>query len=131
MNTKLTDFLNKTFPNLYRGHYGRGMGFECGDGWFDIIAELSTKLEAEIMKQPEEDRQYVMASQVKEKYGTLSFYMSQETDEMSKLISEAEDKSDKVCEECGQVGKIRHGSWTMTLCDIHFDAREKKYIERV
>jgi len=126
MNTKLTEMLNQTFPNLYRGPRGRGMGFECGDGWFDLIAELSTKLEAEIMKQTEEDRQYVMASQVKEKFGTLRFYMSQETDEMSKLINEAEDKSAETCEQCGNKGELRQDGWWSTLCDTHHQEREKE-----
>jgi len=125
MKTELTDFLNQTFPNLYRGPRGRGMGFECGDGWFDLIAELSKKLEAEIMKQPVDDQQYIMASQVKEKFGTLRFYMSTETDEMSKLINEAEDKSAETCEVCGAKGELHQDGWWSTLCDKCHDDRKK------
>lgn len=57
------------------------------------------------------------ASQVKEKFGTLSFYMSSATDEMYKLISEAERKSGETCEDCGAPGKRRGGGWIVTMCD--------------
>lgn len=115
MKTELTDFLNETFPNLYKSHYGRGMGFECGDGWFSLIYDLSYKLEKEIEKLPEEERP--IATQVKEKFGTLRFYMSSETDEMDKLISDAETKSETICEMCGDKALLRQDGWWATLCD--------------
>ncbi len=59
------------------------------------------------------------ASQTKEKYGTLRFYMTSETEEMSKYISEAENLSAKTCEDCGAPGKYRNGGWVATLCDEH------------
>lgn len=119
MNTKLTDFLNETFPNLYRGPMKKGMWFEHDDGWFSIIYDLSYKLEKEIVKMPQEDRDlgFGSASQVKEKFGTLRFYMSSETDEMSKFIQEAENKSGITCEKCGDKGHLRSDGWMKTLCD--------------
>lgn len=57
------------------------------------------------------------ASQVKEKFGTLRFYMTCETDEMDKLIQEAEHLSAVTCEECGEPGELRGTSWLTTLCD--------------
>lgn len=57
------------------------------------------------------------AVQVKEKFGTLSFYMSSGNDEIWNLIREAERKSAKTCEECGKPGKLRGGGWIKTLCD--------------
>ena len=57
------------------------------------------------------------ASQVKEKYGELCFYMTSATDEMFKLIDQAERESKTICEDCGQPGKLRKGSWLRTLCD--------------
>lgn len=60
---------------------------------------------------------YPRASQVKEKYGTLSFYMTHGTDEIFDLIGDAERKSAKVCEDCGKKGKLRTDrSWIKTLC---------------
>jgi len=123
MRDELDEKLVKEFPNLYRNRNG-GMrttcmywGFEHGDGWFDIIYELSAKLEKLILEIPKEDREWTCASQVKEKYGTLRFYMTMETDEMSTFISEAERKSEITCETCGKPGEIRGRGWLMCICD--------------
>jgi len=63
------------------------------------------------------EHRHPRASQVKEKFGTLSFYMSSATDEMWDLISEAERKSGETCEDCGAPGRRRGGGWIVTLCD--------------
>jgi len=62
---------------------------------------------------PEQPR----AFQVKEKYGTLRFYMDLPTDEMFSLIDEAEEQSAHTCEVCGKPGEERYGGWVSTLCD--------------
>lgn len=64
-------------------------------------------------------RHSICASQVKEKYATLHFYMTAATDEMWKLIKEAEEKSSKICEACGKPGSVRDNGWLQTLCDMH------------
>lgn len=124
MKKELDERLIKAFPNLYRQR-GDDMrvtamcwGFEIGDGWFDIIWSLSEKLEDEILKIPEPERKSVCASQVKEKYGTLRFHMTRETDEMSKLIGEACQKTHTTCEDCGQQGKVRDpDGWVTVRCN--------------
>lgn len=67
----------------------------------------------------EYDANYPRASQVKEKFGTLRFYMSSSNDKIEKLIDEAERKSAITCEECGEPGVLRGGGWLKTLCDKH------------
>jgi hypothetical protein len=126
MYKELDDQLCKAFPNLYKDRYASMQGtcmcwgFSCGEGWFKIIYDLSEKLEAEILKLPPEERPYCCASQVKEKYGTLRFYLSASTDEMEKLISEACKKSARTCEECGKRGCVRvDGGWYFTACKKH------------
>lgn len=57
------------------------------------------------------------ASQVKEKFGELCFYMSGATAEIYKITHEAERKSAITCENCGQPGKLREEGWLFTLCD--------------
>jgi len=74
------------------------------------------------------------ASQVKEKFGTLRFYMTSGTEEMYNLIHEAEEKSGTICEDCGKPGKIRHGGWIRTLCDECCtkdgrDAKEEEWLD--
>jgi hypothetical protein len=48
---------------------------------------------------------------------SLRFYMTTETDEIEKLISEAEDASAVTCECCGAAGTLRTQGWCFTLCD--------------
>jgi hypothetical protein len=126
MRKEYDEQLCREFPNLYKNRFGSMAetcmcwGFDCDDGWFQLIYDLSKKLEAEILKQPEEGRQCFRASQVKEKFGGLRFYMDSQTDEMSGFIREAEDKSEETCEVCGAPGKIRvHHRWYYCSCEEH------------
>lgn len=91
-------------------------GFECGDGWYELIRELCEELKELIPEDAEEEFEVV---QVKEKFGGLRFYTNWATEEMYEKIEEAEGKSFKICEECGQPGKVRGGGWIRTLCDYH------------
>lgn len=114
MDEKKTEHLLKSYPKLYRNR----MYFACGDGWFEIIDELSKNLEPLIEEIEGLDEVWMpYVTDVKEKWGTLRFYMSCETDKMSKFIREAELKSKVTCEACGSPGKIRGGHWIVTLCD--------------
>jgi hypothetical protein len=125
MSPDLDAKLCADFPLLYSARHAdmrhtlSHVGFETGDGWFDIIYELSAELEQLIEKLPPEERNNYYAVQVKEKFGLLNFYMSRATEEMRSLIGEAEGKSASTCEECGQPGKLRDGRWLKTLCEAH------------
>jgi hypothetical protein len=125
MSPDLDAKLCADFPLLYSVRYASTrhtlshVGFETGDGWFNIIYELSAKLENLIETLPPEERNTYYAVQVKEKFGLLNFYMSRATEEMRSLIGEAEGKSVSTCEECGQPGKLRGGRWLKTLCEAH------------
>jgi hypothetical protein len=119
MNAEHTKHLLKTYPKLYR-QYSLPMsetcmcwGFECGDGWFKIIENLSKVL-------IELDDKYCTTSealQVKEKFGTLRFYCQSGTEFHERAIDEAERLSSVTCEDCGSPGVLRRGSWLRTLCD--------------
>lgn len=127
MNKQNTKTLFERYPRLYRAH---GMsirdnpisfGFECGDGWFELIDKLSLQIETEFMRLsvqqniPEDD--LPMAVQVKEKFGGLRFYMSATTDVVSALITKAKEEAERTCEQCGAPGTLRNSGWMMTLCD--------------
>ena len=79
MNAEHTKSLWESFPILYKGRYETlrtsliPFGFECGDGWYYPIQELSAKLEG-INALLRKHKVYIQAVQVKEKYGTLRFY---------------------------------------------------------
>ena len=103
--------IKRQCPKLYRGD----VIFECGRGWSDIILDLSLKIEEILNKNPEENEMY--AVQIKEKYGTLRFYMSCETDEIIDLISDTEALSSQTCESCGAPARMRGFRWVETKCD--------------
>ncbi len=122
MNTELDAALCRDFPLLYSQRRGRMdetcmcWGFSCGDGWEPIIRRLSEKLEPLIAALPDSEERPT-AMQVKEKFGTLRFYLWSETNEMTNAIQAAEDESAATCESCGSPGTLRSGGWLQTLCD--------------
>lgn len=54
--------------------------------------------------------------QVKEKFGTLRFYVSSAPEWIHALINHAEHMSEHTCEDCGHRGSLRQGDWLLTLC---------------
>ena len=101
--------LIEKYPELYEDcKY-----FDTGDGWFKLIDDLSAK----IMEIAKEKGLNPYATQVKEKYGTLRFYISGATDEILELIDEAERKSAETCELCGEPGKRIGTAWFTVRCD--------------
>lgn len=201
MKKQLQDKLYEDFSLLY-GDRNKSMqvtcmcwGIETGDGWYDLIRELSEKLNKQIEKYAEDnpnlrcyncgcakDRHYASrsynpgkclhirreprkryfrrsrhlpwyrrllnpfmtllnwfhymfnydltacycegydpsiprASQVKEKFGTLRFYMTSELPGMHEHIREAERQSAETCELCGAPGKVIDGGWITTRCE--------------
>lgn len=106
MKKELDNALCAKFPLLYRARNGSKMdtcmcwGFP-GGGWYQLIHDLSEKLESMIKDLPEDQQKLYYADQVKEKFGTLRFYMSRATEQMNLAIDEAENLSTKTCEDCG------------------------------
>ena len=88
----------------------------------EALDEAKAKLDEETAKVP-------VASQVKEKFGGLRFYVNGATDKHWNYISVAENMSYRTCEECGAPGKRYTDGWHRTLCDIHaeMDGREEEY----
>lgn len=127
MHKELDEALVRDFPELYADRYADMQttamcwGFECNAGWEPLIRKLSEQLTflAKV------ERVEVKASQVKEKYGTLSFYTHGATEIMQACIHEAERISSQTCEECGKYGRLRDKGWLATLCAKH--AYENNY----
>lgn len=93
------------------------LGFECGDGWFDLIDILSAQLSELDPIDNGEGIHPIRAVQVKEKYGTLRFYVGAATNEATALIDFAEALSARICETCGNRGRGYGTAWLKTLCD--------------
>lgn len=94
-------------------------GFECGDGWADLLVELCEKIQQYLNTLPKDVANDIVALQVKEKYGTLRFYVAYYDETVEAFIQEAEQKSSCICEQCGKPGKVRGSRWYYTACDEH------------
>lgn len=111
MNDENTKKLVTRYPNLFRHTFY----FECHDGWFDLIDKCA--------KQITELDKSIVASQVKEKYGTLRFYIcpteSDNFDKVCEIIATYEDKSASTCEMCGGLGTLKKKlGWYRTICNL-------------
>jgi hypothetical protein len=84
------------------------------------LDELRDKMVMEEMEVP-------VASQVKEKFGGLRFYVDGANKEHHNFIWFAENMSYRTCEECGAPGKLYTGGWHRTLCKTH--AEEMGYYD--
>lgn len=104
MNDILTEQMYAEFPDLYRGRTrpprdsAMCWGFECGDGWYQILYDLSKELTDYMLQHPPL-RLEVM--QVKSKFGNLRFHLDYSDLVTEEIISRARDRSDLVCEVTG------------------------------
>lgn len=91
--------------------------FECNEGWRDLLDNLCFVIEAKIKSSKLED---MYAVQVKEKFGTLRFYMTLSNDFIDGAINMAERQSAHICEICGNQGKTENLKGMLkTLCKDH------------
>jgi hypothetical protein len=121
-NKSCWDALRKECPLLYPSE----IEFECGPGWYNLIFDLSRKIETILEREQAFRCSYEYkehwptkkyAVHVKEKYGTMRFYMSSETWEISELIEDAEALSSQTCEMCGNWAKMRGHEFMYVRCD--------------
>ena len=113
-------------PNLYWNH----CWLDCGPGWDWIILDLSRHLEKIIVNGLKKGvwypDYYPVCAEVREKMGSLRFYMYDSTPEMDELIEEAESASTQTCEMCGCSGKMRNeGCRYIVRCDICFQRQKE------
>lgn len=110
MTPENTMKLYSAFPGLYRGkdktlqESMMSFGFDCGDGWFDLIWRLSNDIEAVVRREEidPESSDWPEASGIKQKFGTLRFHVRNANDEIMNLIDEALEESAMICEKTGK-----------------------------
>lgn len=144
MRRELDELLCAKYPKIFVNRHGdmkttaMCWGFECGDGWFNIIDQLCANIQhhidwserqrdLEVKKGIEGELgmprtphvQQVVAVQVKEKFGALRFYTDGGDEQIYGMIRMAESMSAVTCEECGAPGKLRGRGWLYTACDVH------------
>lgn len=99
---------------------------DYGTGWYDLIIELVSKIE-DIYKSKNLDIREFKIYQVKEKYGSLRFCVETNLKEVDDLITEYEDKSEGICDNCGIEGKIyKKNGWFRILCGTCADKFDYK-----
>lgn len=118
MTENRTQALFDRFPTFFNSHKSlfespMAFGFECGDGWSNLIYSLCKDIELAL--EPNDEFE---VKQVKEKFGGLRFYYSGGNEKINKLVDEAEEKSYTICEMCGKPGKLIDDGWLQTLCHV-------------
>jgi hypothetical protein len=140
MDQNLELELVKKYPKILRDYKGDMMqtcmawGIEHDDGWYNLLDKCMEKLQYFCdLCSKEGDEVQVVATQIKEKYGTLSFYTTVyganniQSDIIDDIISEAERKSVYTCEVTGKHGEpCKRGGWYRTLC--YEQARKDGYV---
>ena len=101
-------------------------GFECGNGWFNILDQLMGNIQHHIdwKNKKEEVVAQVTLDQVKEKFGTLRFYYTGGDDVIDGMVRMAESMSGVTCEECSAPAKTHGPGWIRTICEPCEEARE-------
>lgn len=89
----------------------------CRDGWYNLVDVLCERLQAwsDLNGAPQ-----VVVTEVKEKWGELSFNAKGGSREQDGMIIMAEEMSARICELCGNAGKLLvAGETYLTRCHLH------------
>jgi len=177
MNAASDQTLCKKYPRIFKDRYApmnqtaMCWGFDCGDGWYNIIDAMCDNIQSHInwtrerrvsalifnralnracdgdyssynrlskWQQTQIDEEIsmpepqlktvpdacpqVVATQVKEKFGTLNFYYDGGDDVIDGIVRMAESMSAVTCEVCGNRGERNDESWIRTLCSTHAES---------
>ncbi|AKU11299.1 hypothetical protein AzCIB_1397 [Azoarcus sp. CIB] len=123
MRKDLDDLLCRRYPDLFADRHGdmrttaMCWGFSCGDGWCTLIDALC----AEIRRHASETNTSApVVQQVKEKFGSLRYYVAGGDDWIHDLIWFSDYLSGVICEECGAPGYLAaDADWYRTRCVAH------------
>lgn len=139
MSPELEEKIFQKYPKMFpkeeqeEGHQRSLMcyGFSCGDGWYHIIDTLCRNIQAHIdqnirgLDKEDAEHYQVTVEQVKEKFGSLRFYISGGDDYIQGMIVMAEALSSKTCEDCGAKAEVTTKGWIKNLCHNCNDRQKK------
>jgi len=129
MKTALQKKLFKKYPKIFKQkklsmkETAMCWGIETPDAWYILLNCLCGYLQFDIEKngQPQ-----LEAIQVKEKFGTLRFYINGETERQRGMINFAEFISKYICADCGKFSETKETKgWITNFCKECY-AKEKK-----
>lgn len=156
MKLELEQQLVAKYPKLFSDYGGdvkdtcMAFGFECGDGWCNLIEALCRSIQehCDFINRMHPHRQFQpVAVQVKEKYGSLRFYLdfhyAEKLDEsemvkvretcifIDGMVSMAEAMSERVCSQCGGTFTLdRDQPFPHSICDACETARADERASR-
>ena len=127
MTKELQDKLFNKYPKIFRQkdlskqETCMCWGIECGDGLYWLIDQLCSNLQFNTDKNNsganEGNYPQIEATQVKEKFGGLCFYVQSATDKQYAMISFAQNLSYDICHKCGTTKHVGHTQgWIYTEC---------------
>ena len=126
MNKELDAALCSKYPLLFKDRHGdmretlMCWGFACDDGWYPLIDALCSSLmwDGHNFENNHIRVDPPIVVQVKEKFGTLRFYVDNATKEDRIKIDFAEFLSGTICESCGATRDVSRtkGGWVKTRC---------------
>jgi hypothetical protein len=99
-------------------------GFQCEDGWFNLIRSLCEELEPLVAEVERTTKKQFKVIEVKQKFGSLRFYVDNANDAIRECIEVAQQQSSGICELCGRAGRLRQGDWLRVQCDEHAEERQ-------
>jgi hypothetical protein len=134
MREELDEALCAKYPEIFRDRHGdmtttaMCWGFDCGDGWYNILDAACARIKNHEYNLTSNKKEFhpVIATQIKEKYGTLRFYYNGGDEYIDGVVAMAESMSARTCETCGAPGKGRGKSWFYTACDEHTKEEDKQ-----
>jgi hypothetical protein len=142
MKPELDNMLCQKYPKIFANRHGDPKetlmcwGFECGDGWYYLLDHLCLNIQHYVDSNNRNFEkgytQYkqvtqVVAVQVKEKFGSLRFYVDGGDDYTRGMISLAESLSATMCEGCGIPSKVKNNDgWMSNICPVCVSVREQE-----
>ena len=107
------------FPRLFRGEPPRIPSWVL-PGWQPLMKRLLTSIDTVLT---DAEAQKFRVIQVKEKWGTLSFYFRSSErvrEQLDTLVDKACAESATICMKCGQPAKLTNNAgWIAALCTDH------------
>ena len=128
MRKELDGYLVEKYPKIFEDRHApmtrtaMCWGFDHGDGWFWLLDQLCGAIQSYIDSNNEyssEEKKIpqVVATQVKEKFGTLNFYYVGGDAMIDGMVRLAEHMSAYTCELCGTTEDVGHTrGWISTVC---------------
>jgi hypothetical protein len=133
------DIINNACNTLYGSYKNQKYYYDYAQKCLDNFASYLANIRSYDKDTPEEDLRKALeydkstclqkmeeakqklpkVAQIKEKFGTLRFYIDNGNEVSNAIVHYAELMSEVTCERCGNVGKTYHMGWHKTLCKQH------------